>query len=92
MVKVKVKVELSLSTQRRHMVGADIESCSLLNSALDGGEWPVSHFDRFAPGRTSVTFEYEAGWVSEPFWTFWKKEKPINTFLEFELWIVQPLA
>jgi hypothetical protein len=61
-----------------------------LNSAVNGEEWPASHPGHSNPRDKSPWYQYEAGWVPEPSWTFWKRK-----YLDLpglELWIVQSIA
>jgi hypothetical protein len=42
--------------------------------------------------RTSVTVEYEAGWVSGPFWTFWEREIPPHHFFRIRTLVRSALS
>jgi len=42
--------------------------------------------------RTPVSIEYEAGWIREPVWMFWRREKFCYIISGFEAWIGQPVA
>jgi hypothetical protein len=64
---------MEVQGERRH------SSYSFTTSALDGGEWSVSH-----PGRAlqKVSIGQEAGWASEPVWTQRLDENPLCLRLE----------
>jgi hypothetical protein len=48
----------------------EVQLHAFLNSTLDGGMWS-SRSSRFIP----IPIAVESGWVSEPVWTRWRREK-----------------
>jgi hypothetical protein len=61
-LRIKVKLNLSFCTRRRHIGGVGVQFYSSLNSAPDGGEWSTSRSDRFTPRENPGT-NLIGGWV-----------------------------
>jgi hypothetical protein len=66
-VKVKVKVKLSLCLTKHHAMkmywGVEVQLHGFLTLVLDGGEWSASHPGRFTPRERAPGTHWIGGWV-----------------------------
>jgi hypothetical protein len=62
-----------------------------LTSALDGDEWSSITLLSLYPRRKRLRYPLAAGWVREPVWTLWSREKSFDPSGNQAL-AVQPIA
>jgi hypothetical protein len=70
--------------------GVSVKFQRFLNSILQEGKWSVSYSDRFTLWEMPPV--PIAGWVPQPVWTLWKREKflgPDEIFYKNFYWFLQ---